>query len=86
MKKLHATKCGNRDLTIKSFQAYQTNLIKPDKWNQLNVVTYTLLDVALTASSACMLPVALIEEGIKQYNMCVLPRGTCRAFEKMLDP
>ena len=41
---------------------------KPDqarhKWNQLNVVTDALLDVALSASSTFMLPMPLIEEGV----------------------
>ena len=81
MEKLHATDFRNRDLVIKSSHAY-TNLVKPDKWNQLNVVTNALQDVALTASS--FMPPALIEEGVLQ-NM-VLPRGTCRAFEKMFEP
>jgi len=52
MKKLHSAECGNRDLVIKSSQVY-TNPIKPDKWNQLNIVTNLLLDVALTASTPC---------------------------------
>ena len=70
MKRLHLTECLSRDLAIKSSQAYQTNLIKPDKWNQLNVVTDALLDVALTASN----------------NMCILSRDTCSAFEEDVGP
>ena len=38
------------------------------KWNQLKVVTNTLLDVALTASSAFMRAIPLIEEGVQHVH------------------
>ena len=64
---------------------------KPDqarhKWNQLNVVTDALLDVALSASSTFMLPMPLIEEGVAT---CASPWQTlaefflCKSLEKHL--
>ena len=54
---------------------------KPDqarhKWNQLNVVTDALLDVALSASSTFMLPMPLIEEGVAT---CASPWQTLAEF------
>ena len=38
------------------------------KWNQLKVVTNALLDVALTASSAFMRAIPLIEEGVQHVH------------------
>ena len=61
MKRLHSTEHLNKNFAIKSSQAYNTNLIKADKWNHLSVLTSVLPDAALIACNIFMLPVALMK-------------------------
>lgn len=80
MKRLHSTEHLNKEFAIKSSQAYNTNLIKADKWNHLNVLTSVLPDAALIA---CMLPVAITKDSVQHVHP--IERRWQITFKKMLD-
>ena len=68
----------NKDFAIKSSKAYNTNLIKADKWNHLNVLTSVLPDAALIACTIFMLPVALMKDSVHERRWQI-------TFKKMLE-
>ena len=61
LKRLHSTEHLNKGFAIKSSQACNTNLIKADKWNHLNVLTSVLPDAALSACSILHVPSSINE-------------------------